>query len=107
MAKDCLYCGLRLPDTADFCPQCGGPTEKDFKIRPMQESEFDFLHREIKGKDDRRRPQGFYYDFSGLLAHKDCLYCGLQFSDTTDFCPDCGRPTERALHRLLPLEPPG
>ena len=25
---------------------------------------------------------------------KDCLYCGLQFSDTTQFCPNCGRPTE-------------
>ena len=25
---------------------------------------------------------------------KHCLYCGLQFSDTTQFCPDCGRPTE-------------
>jgi len=25
---------------------------------------------------------------------KDCLYCGLQYSDNTNFCPDCGRPTE-------------
>ena len=25
---------------------------------------------------------------------KDCLYCSLQFSDTTHFCPKCGRPTE-------------
>ena len=25
---------------------------------------------------------------------KDCLYCGLEFSDTTHFCPNCGRPTE-------------
>jgi hypothetical protein len=25
---------------------------------------------------------------------KECLYCGLQFSDTTHFCPNCGRPTE-------------
>jgi hypothetical protein len=25
---------------------------------------------------------------------KDCLYCGLQFSETTHFCPNCGRPTE-------------
>jgi hypothetical protein len=22
---------------------------------------------------------------------KECLYCGLQFSDTTQFCPNCGR----------------
>ena len=22
---------------------------------------------------------------------KDCLYCGLQFADTTQFCPNCGR----------------
>ena len=25
---------------------------------------------------------------------KECLYCGLKFSDTTQFCPNCGRPTE-------------
>jgi len=25
----------------------------------------------------------------------DCLYCGLQFSDTTNFCPNCGRSIER------------
>jgi hypothetical protein len=25
---------------------------------------------------------------------KDCLYCGLQFFDTTRFCSNCGRPTE-------------
>lgn len=25
---------------------------------------------------------------------KDCLYCGLQFADTTQFCPNCGRPLE-------------
>ena len=28
---------------------------------------------------------------------KYCLYCGLQFSDTTNFCPNCGRPTERGF----------
>lgn len=28
---------------------------------------------------------------------RDCLYCGLQFSDTTNFCPNCGRPTERGF----------
>jgi hypothetical protein len=22
---------------------------------------------------------------------KECLYCGLQFADTTNFCPNCGR----------------
>jgi len=33
---------------------------------------------------------------------KDCLYCGLQFSDTTRFCPHCGRPTESGFTiRLL------
>jgi hypothetical protein len=25
---------------------------------------------------------------------KDCVYCGLQFSATTHFCPNCGRSTE-------------
>ena len=28
---------------------------------------------------------------------KDCLYCGLQYTDTTNFCPDCGRQTERGF----------
>lgn len=25
---------------------------------------------------------------------ENCLYCGLQYDDTTRFCPNCGRPTE-------------
>jgi hypothetical protein len=41
MSKGCLYCGLQLPDSADFCPQCGRPIERGFEIRPIQKSEFD------------------------------------------------------------------
>jgi hypothetical protein len=26
---------------------------------------------------------------------RDCLYCRLQFSDTTKFCPNCGRLIEK------------
>jgi hypothetical protein len=28
---------------------------------------------------------------------KNCLYCGLQLSDTTSFCLNCGRPTEQGF----------
>ncbi len=45
MAIGCLYCGLQLPDTAEFCPECGRPIERGFEIRPIQESEFDSLHK--------------------------------------------------------------
>src|SRR5438876_12365807 len=34
IAKGCLYCGLQLPDTADFCPECGRIIEKGLEIRP-------------------------------------------------------------------------
>lgn len=34
---------------------------------------------------------------------KDCLYCGLQFSDTTNFCPNCGRPTESGF-KICPVQ---
>ncbi len=34
---------------------------------------------------------------------KDCLYCGRQYSDTTNFCPNCGRPTESGF-RILPTQ---
>ena len=52
MAKDCLYCGLQYTDTTSFCPDCGRLTERGFKIRLVQEAEFDRLHREMKEKDD-------------------------------------------------------
>ncbi len=58
MAKDCLYCGLQFSDTTNFCPNCGRPTESGFKIRLIQESEFDHLRREMKGKDALRGHQG-------------------------------------------------
>jgi len=32
---------------------------------------------------------------------KDCLYCGLQYSDTTNFCPNCGRLLERGFRICL------
>ncbi len=51
MAKDCLYCGLQFSDTTNFCPDCGRLTEKGFIIRPIQESEFDRLCKEIQEKD--------------------------------------------------------
>ena len=54
MAKDCLYCGLQFSDTTQFCPNCGRPTESGFKIRPIssQESELDYLRKELKEKDE-------------------------------------------------------
>ena len=37
---------------------------------------------------------------------KDCLYCGLQYSDNTNFCPACGRTTESGfrIHSSQELE---
>ena len=32
-----------------------------------------------------------------------CLYCGLQFADTTKFCPNCGRPTASSFS-IRPLQ---
>ncbi len=34
---------------------------------------------------------------------KDCLYCGLQFSETTKYCPNCGRPTESGF-KIRPIQ---
>jgi zinc ribbon protein len=69
MAKGCLYCGLQLPDTADFCPQCGRPIERGSGIGRIPESEFDYLSKEMKGKDDLLQHQEFYSDCSGPRAH--------------------------------------
>ena len=52
MAKDCLYCGLQFADTTNFCPNCGRPIERNFRISPKQESVLDRLHKEMKEKDD-------------------------------------------------------
>ena len=46
-AKSCLYCCIQLPDRAAFCPECGRPVESCYKIRPMQNCEFDNLHTEL------------------------------------------------------------
>ena len=66
--KNCLCCGFQLPDTIDFCPECGRPIERGFEIRPIQESELDCPHKEMKGKDTLVQQQGFYYDDSDPLA---------------------------------------
>ncbi len=83
MAKGCLYCGLQLPETAEFCPQCGRSIERGFGIRPIQESEFDSLRKEMKGKDDLLRQQGFYSDCSGPRTHME------EYAYPAN-CPKCG-----------------
>ena len=71
MAKGCLYCSLQLPETTEFCPQCGRPIESGFEIRPIQESEFGGFRKEMKGKDDLLRQKEFYYELSGPHAHME------------------------------------
>lgn len=57
MAKYCLYCSLRFSDTTNFCPNCGRPIEKDFSIRPNQETGL-VRHKEFQKKDDLIRHLG-------------------------------------------------
>jgi hypothetical protein len=38
IAKGCLYCGLRLPDDVDFCPECGRPIEKGLVIHAARQA---------------------------------------------------------------------
>ena len=55
---ECLYCRIQLTYTAEFCSQCGRPIERDFAIRPIQESEFDSLLKEMKKIEGLLRHQG-------------------------------------------------
>ncbi len=64
MATGCLYCGLQLPDTTEFCPLCGRLIEKGFEIRQIQMSKFDRLREEMKGEDD-------FVQHSGPLTHME------------------------------------
>lgn len=68
--KICLYCGLQLPDTTKFCPECGRTIEDDIRVE--------------RGVTIRRTP-----------ITKGCLHCGLQLPDSASFCPECGRPIEK------------
>ncbi len=72
MEKRCLYCGLQLPDTTVFCPQCGRAIEKAIRV-------------EIGEKI--RRP----------TIAKGCLYCSLQLPESANFCPQCGRSIEKGF----------
>jgi RNA polymerase subunit RPABC4/transcription elongation factor Spt4 len=70
IAKGCLYCGLRLPEQAEFCPECGRPVEVVIRV----DSEVKKMKTTIA---------------------KGCLYCGLWLPEQAEFCPECGRPIER------------
>jgi hypothetical protein len=70
IANGCLHCGHRLPEHADFCPECGRPVEVVIR--------FD---RGVK--------------VPRTTITNGCLYCGLQLPDNVDFCPECDRPIER------------
>jgi len=68
--KICLHCGLHLPDTTTFCPECGRPIERDFEIRPIQESKIDCPHKKLKSKDNLPRQQEFHRDCSGRTTSR-------------------------------------
>jgi rRNA maturation endonuclease Nob1 len=72
IAKGCLYCGLRLPEHADYCPECGRPVEK-VAIR-------------VGDEDKMMR----------TTHTKMCLFCGFRFPDSVDFCSKCGRQLKEA-----------
>jgi hypothetical protein len=52
IVKGCLYCGLRLPNTAHFCPECGRPIERGGIPYVAQESVVDSPDTKIEGSDD-------------------------------------------------------
>jgi len=66
MTKDCLYCGLQFPATAEFCPECGRLLEVAARVEHV-------------GKR------------KNIIMTKGCLYCGLQLPASVEFCPECGR----------------
>ena len=70
IAKECLYCGLQLPDSVDFCPECGRPIEKGCVTCATQKSGADCFHTEIEGKDDLVRQHEASSDCSDPLAHE-------------------------------------
>src|SRR6266568_4841298 len=70
IAKGCLYCGLRLPDHADFCPECGRPLEDGYVTCATQKSDADCLHMEIEGKDDLAQQHEASSDCSDPHAHE-------------------------------------
>ena len=72
IAKGCLHCGHRLPEHADFCPECGRPVEVIIRS-----------DREVK--------------MTRTTFTYGCLHCGLRLPESVDFCPECGRPIERGL----------
>jgi len=76
--KNCLYCGLHLPDTTTFCPECGRPIEDATRVESR-----------VK--------------IRSTTITKVCLYCGLHLPDTTTFCPECGRPIERGFE-IRPIQ---
>jgi predicted amidophosphoribosyltransferase len=70
MAKTCLYCGVPLPESAEFCPECGRRLEAAIRI-------------ELTGW------------LRSITRIKGCLYCGVPLPESAEFCPECGRPIER------------
>lgn len=72
IVKGCVYCGLRLPEHAEFCPECGRPLE-EVVIRDDQEGQM-----------------------LRTMHVKECLHCGLQFPDNVDVCSKCGRQLKKA-----------
>src|ERR1051326_6268429 len=80
----CLDCGLEFPETTQFCPDCGRPTESGFSFRPMLKSVYDYRIR-LQEKEVSRRPECSSQDWKSP-TDKVCLYCRIWVPASTQFC---------------------
>lgn len=73
----CPECGARISARSKFCPECGGKLGPKRKAKPREtEEEESEVPEPARGKP---KEAGF------------CMYCGTEFPEGSDFCPECGR----------------
>src|SRR5690349_7677883 len=89
----CLCCDIEFPETTQFCPDCGRPTERGFSFRPMPKSVYDYRRR-LQEKEASRRPECSSQDKESP-DYEVCQYCRNSFPASTQFCSNCGRTIEK------------
>ena len=91
--KRCLHCGLQLPGSTVFCPECSKPIEDTVRVEvPRAVDTEHSKHAQNHNASPRTTTSGHA-----------CLHCHLQLPESAAFCPECGRPVERC-YKIRPMQ---
>lgn len=93
--KFCKHCGKEILPTVKFCPKCGNKTNISMDLSESSQSSpanQDALSQDsIQSTTEKEKINEVPQETLRANEKKFCKFCGSKVSESTMFCPKCGR----------------